>query len=211
MYKSLVQNTFQSQSESPFVICVESCPLLSTNQEEVVLIELCLHGLSDHKDNAISGSRAWGCKDGRKHTSRQDSYNNTEDKFAHEVTVNGQTPLLLMSGVIYILKSEYINKGQSVVCCTDVQWTWQKILLKLNHEIAFGFFIVTLTQLLEYQAPRTETLFMDKLLGGKTEILSCLLLNHSCLTFCLMKWVEVYELSLHGCIWVEKHNEWMCL
>lgn len=40
-------------------------------------------------------------------------------------------------------------------------------LLKLNHEIAFGFFIVTLAQPLEYQKPRTETLFMDKPLVAK--------------------------------------------
>lgn len=65
-----------------------------------------------------------------------------------------------------------INKEARPVCCRDVKWNRQGSLLKLNHEIAFWFLIVTLTQPLEYQKPRAETLFMDKQLGGKADILS---------------------------------------
>lgn len=81
------------------------------------MIELCLHGLYDRKDNAISDSRARSCKDSRKHTSRLDLYNNTEDKFVYKVTVTAQTSLLLMSSGANVFKYEYINKVQFVVCC----------------------------------------------------------------------------------------------
>lgn len=43
-------------------LSVRSSPLLYRNQEEVVLIELCLHGSSDRKDKAISsrdGKDSW--------------------------------------------------------------------------------------------------------------------------------------------------------
>lgn len=46
-----------------------------------------------------------------------------------------------------------------------------------------------LFSLCEHQMPRTETLFMDKQLAGKAETLPLVFLNHSCLTFCLVKWV----------------------
>lgn len=185
---------FWCQSGLLFFICespVRSTPLLSRNLEEVVLIELCLHSLSDCKDNAISGSRALrlqGQPDSQ-HTARR----------VHTITQRrglcpklGKIPelvrhLCFWCLLLLVFKYDYINKEvrHVVVCCRHVKWIWQWGLLKCNHEIAFGFFIVTLTQPLEYQKPRTETLLVDKQLGGKAQILS----RHSCLTFGLVKWV----------------------
>lgn len=50
-----------------FASAVRSSPL-PRNQQDLVLIELCLHSLSDCKDNTISSSRARACKDNTDNT-----------------------------------------------------------------------------------------------------------------------------------------------